>query len=279
MAATLPHARAHITLISVACICVLGISDLAIADEHPDWDLQFGAGVAYMPDYSGARASGPRLRIWADGAYRTRDYGTFAIDSGSLTIDPELRWDLVDTRDAGFGLLVGYRSGRVDSAPGFASANSGSAQFAGLPNIRGSIDAGVEGHVSVFGVPLFAQIRSAVSGPQGALINIGLYLPLSPGSSLELTLLPTVTWADGREMRTFYGVTAEQSAASGFAPYSPSAGWENAAVEVVGDWQIGIGWHLIGSLAYQRLLRDAAASPLVQTRNQTSALAGIAWSF
>lgn len=270
---------ARITFVGVAFACALGMDDLAIAEEHPDWDLQIGAGIAYLPDYSGARASSPRLRLWGDGAYRTPDFGTFAIDSGSLTIDPELRWDFVDKRDLGFGVLVGYRSGRSDTSPGFASANGGSARLAGQPNIRGSIDAGIEGHVAVFGVPLFAQVRSATSGPQGALVNIGIYLPQSLGSAFELTLLPTVTWANGREMRAFYGVSAEQSTTTGFAAYNPPAGWENAALEAVGDWRIGIGWHLIASVAYQRLLGNAAASPLVQTRNQASALAGIAWSF
>ena len=270
---------ARFAFIGVACTSVLGMNDLVIADEHPSWDLQIGAGVAYMPDYSGASASSPRLRIWADGAYRTQNLGTFAIDSGSLTIDPELRWDFVDTRDLGFGVLLGYRSGRGDSSPGFTSANGGSARLAGLPNISGSIDAGIEGHVAVLGVPLFAQVRSAITGPQGTLANVGMYLPVSLGSEFELTVLPTVTWADGRQMRAFYGVTAEQSATTAFAVYSPSAGWENAALEVAGDWRIGIGWHLIASIAYQRLLGNAAASPLVQTKNQASALAGVAWSF
>jgi len=274
---TLPAARTLVA--SVACACALGINGPALADEHPDWDLQFGAGIASMPDYSGASASSARLRVWVDGAYRTANFGTFAIDSGSLTIDPELRWDFVDSRELGYGVLVGYRSGRGDSSPSFASANSGSARLSGLPNISGAIDVGLVGHIAVFGVPLFAQVRSAVNGAQGTLVNVGAYLALPLDAAIELTVLPTVTWANGREMRAFYGITAEQSATTGFAAYSPSAGWENAALEVAGDWNIGSGWHLLASVAYQRLLGNAAASPLTQTRNQPSAFAGAAWNF
>ncbi|MEO8739628.1 MAG: MipA/OmpV family protein [Casimicrobiaceae bacterium] len=274
---TLLSARSFVA--SVACAFALGMNGLALADEHPEWDLQFGAGVATLPEYSGASASSARLRVWADGSYRTANLGTFSIDSGSLTIDPELRWDFVDRRDLGFGVLLGYRSGRGDSKPSFGSANNGSARLIGLPNISGAVDVGVVGHVAVFNVPLFAQIRSAVSGPQGTLVNIGVYLPLPLNAAFELTVLPTLTWANGREMRAFYGVTAEQSATSEFAAYNPSAGWENAALEVAGDWKIGSGWHLLASVAYQRLLSNAAASPLVQTRNQPSAFAGVAWNF
>ena len=270
---------ARTAILIAACALVLVASDRAIADEHPAWDLQIGVGVASMPDYSGAGASGPRLRAWADGGYRTSNFGTFALDSGSLTVDPELRWDFVDSPDLGFGVLLGYRSGRGDTSPGFTSANSGSARLAGLPTIRGTIDAGVEGHVSVFGVPLFAQIRSATGGPQGTLVTIGAYLPQSLGSDFELTLLPTMTWVDSREMRAFYGISIEGAAKTGFTTYNPPAGWENAALEVVGDWRMGGGWHLLASVAYQRLLGDAATSPLVQTRNQKSAVAAVAWSF
>ena len=270
---------ARIKVASVAYACALSISGPAAADEHPEWDLQLGTGVALMPDYSGASTSSPRLKVWADGAYRTENIGTFSIDSGSLTIDPELRWGFVDGRDLGYGLLLGYRSGRGDSSPRFASSNSGNARLNGLPTISGAIDVGVVGHISAFGVPVFAQVRTAVNGSQGTLAIVGLYLPLTLNTSVDLTVLPTVTWANGREMRTFYGVTMGESAITGFAPYSPSPGWENAALEVASDWKIGRGWHLLASVAFQRLLGNAAESPLTQTKNQTSAFAGVGWDF
>lgn len=262
-----------------ACACIFGGIGSAIADQERAWELQVGTGIAYVPDYSGSRTSGPRLRLWADGKYRTGDLGTFALDSGSLTIDPEFRWDFIDKSDLGAGVLVGYRFGRNSSNPGLTSTDDGSARLAGLTDVSGAFDAGVAGHVMVFGVPLFAQVRSALSGAQGMLVNLGFFLPVSPVSSLELVLLPTVTWANARQMRAFFGVTNAESAASGFAAFTPVSGWENAALEVSADWGAGSGLHLIASFAYQRLLAAAAASPIVQTRNQTSALAGIAWSF
>jgi outer membrane protein len=110
-------------------------------------------------------------------------------------------------------------------------------------------------------------------------VNVGLFLPAAPVSNLELVLLPTVTWANARQVRAFYGVTDAESAANGFAAYAPGAGWENAAFEIGADWSAGGGLHFIASFAYQRLLGEAAGSPIVQTRNQSSALGGIAWRF
>ena len=261
------------------CICVLAGIGPALADQQPPWELQVGTGIAYVPDYSGSRASAPRLRLWADGNYRTADLGTFGLDSGSLTIDPELRWDIVNKPDLAAGALLGYRFGRDSSSPGLTSTSDGSPRLAGLANVDGTFDAGLAGHVSLLGVPVFAQVRSALSGQQGTLVNVGCFLPVSPVSTLELIFLPTLTWANARQMRAFYGVTPAESVASGFAVYTPGAAWENASLEISADWSAGDRVHLIASFAYQRLLAAAAASPLVQTRNQTSALAGVAWSF
>jgi outer membrane scaffolding protein for murein synthesis (MipA/OmpV family) len=263
----------------LAFACGLVVAKVAEADEKRNWDLALGIGVAYAPDYAGASATSPRLRVWADGAYRTDGFGTLALDSGSLTIAPEVRWDFVDSLDSGIGVLVGYRGGRNDRNPGFTSVGDGSARLQGLPSVGGAIDAGVGGHVTVLGVPLFAQVRTAMHGPQGALLNLGAYLPFKPGLDLELTVLPTVTWSNARQMRAFYGVSPTAATTSGFASYDPSAGWENAAVEIAGDWRVSGGWHIVASVACQRLLGNAARSPIVQTANQASALAGVALDF
>jgi outer membrane scaffolding protein for murein synthesis (MipA/OmpV family) len=251
----------------------------AFADESRPWDLTLGAGVASMPQYSGASSSHPRVRLWADAEYRTADFGSVALDSGSLTIDPEVRWNVIDRAEAGFGPLIGYRFGRDDKNPGLSSSSDGSSRLRGLPDVDSAVDAGVQGHLRLLGVPVFAQVRSALSGSQGTLFNLGLFLPLFPESALALTVLPTLTWADARQMRALYGVSPSASSASGFAVYAPGAGWENAALELVAEWRVTGSARLVGSVAFERLLDDAASSPIVQSRNQRSVLGGVTWSF
>ena len=242
-------------------------------------ELELGIGTASSPDFSGSSASVAQLRIWANGTYRTADYGTFALDSGSLTIDPELRWNFVDSPDAGLGVLAGYRPGRNDRNPTFVGWNSGSEALAGLPTVPSTVDLGAQGYVAVYGLPLFAQLRSAVGSAQGTLVILGAFATFSLGANAEMTVLPTVTWADARQMRTFYGVGAEASAASGFSPYAPGAGWQNTALEFGGDWRIVREWHLVASIAYERLLAGAANSPIVDRKNQMSGLVGLAWHY
>jgi outer membrane scaffolding protein for murein synthesis (MipA/OmpV family) len=249
----------------------------AMAEERR-WDAEFGAGVAYLPDYEGSSTVSPRLRIWADGAYRTEGCGTFALDSGSLTIPPEARWDFVDSPDAAVGVLAGYRTGRTDNNPGFTSANDGSARLRGVPNVGAAVDVGVTGHLTFLSVPVFGQLRSALNSPQGTLVILGAYLSFEPTSNLEVTILPTATWANARQMRAFFGVNPSAAQASGFPAYSPAGGWQNASLEIGAAWHIGDGWHFVASVAYQRLLSAAARSPLVRSTNQPGILAGIAFS-
>ena len=256
--------------------CVLIARFATAAETERAWDLEMGIGTTSAPDYTGASASSLQLRVWIDGSYRTAALGTFAIDSGSLTIDPELRWEPIGSAVAGVGVLVGYRPGRSDRRPGFASLSGGDAALRGLPQIAAAIDAGVEGHLSAFGLPVFTQARSALNGSQGTLVTLGAYAPLPMGRGDELTLLPTVTWVDARQMRAFYGVAAAQSAASGVPEYRPGSGWENVALEIVGDWRLVNGWHLVASLAYERVIGNAMHSPLVVSKNQFSGLVGFA---
>jgi MipA family protein len=255
------------------------VAAAAAAAETRDWDLTVGVAGANEPNYSGASATSWRWVVWADGAYRTDGFGTVALDSGSLTIAPEVRWDVLDSTDTGVGPLIGYRSGRSNYNPGFPSADHGSTLPPGLPTVKGAIDAGLAGHVTIFGLPLFAQVRAALGGPQGGLVNMGAYMPFEPTPDLEVTVLPTVTWANARQMNAFYGVSAATSMASGLTSFDPGGGWENAAIEFGVDWRVSGEWHIIASAAYLRLLGNAVHSPIVQTPNQPSALLGIARQF
>ena len=246
-----------------------GVTVLPVHETRPAY-LSEEYFARYGEILQTARESGMRVVFYDD---------TFAFDSGSLVLNPEVRWNFLDGRDAAFGLLLGYRDGRDEEDPGLLGGGTGSTRLQGMGTIDTAVDAGVQGHVLVFGVPLFAQVRSALNSEQGTLAILGAYVPLKLGSSFELTVMPTVTWADSTQMQAFYSVTPVQSARSGFRTYEAGSGWQSAALEIGGDLTISGGWHAIGSVAYQRLLADAAASPVVQEKGQASGLLGLSYRF
>jgi outer membrane protein len=262
-----------------AMLLALGSAQAAGVEKSArPWLFELGFGASDQPDYSGSQGSSPRLLLWANGEYATENWGRFALDSAPLTLDPQFRWEFIDSREYGLGLLLGYRKGRNDRSPGWVG-DTGSARLKGMGNVSPAVDGGLSGFVQILGIPLFAQLRAALNGDQGTIGVLGAYLPLELTSRFELTVLPSLTWANGKQMQAFYGVTPAQSAASGFKVYDPGSGWQNAALELLGDWNVGGPWHLIGAVGYQRLLGKAADSPLTQDKNQWSGLLGLSYRF
>jgi MipA family protein len=85
--------------------------------------------------------------------------------------------------------------------------------------------------------------------------------------------------AGDRYLQTWYGVTAEQSARSGYPVYKPSEGLRD--VHTSATWRIEFDpqWAGFTSLGATRLLGAAADSPLTRQRNGYSISAGIARRF
>ncbi len=106
----------------------------------------------------------------------------------------------------------------------------------------------------------------------------------------ELRASPDTTWSFGgalayagdRHMQTYFGITEEQSARTGYPVYTPPAGLRdvsasiNGRSQLGGDWQ---RWHVFYGGSASRLLGPAAASPLTRQRNAWSVNAGLAYRF
>lgn len=121
------------TMHAAMTVALLALGTTRAAEDDKagrPWQLELGVGASYEPNYSSADASSPRLLLWASGEYRTERWGTFALDSGLLTLDPQLRWTFGDDKNYGIGPLLGYRTGRNDSDPGWF-ADSGNDRLEG----------------------------------------------------------------------------------------------------------------------------------------------------
>ena len=83
--------------------------------------------------------------------------------------------------------------------------------------------------------------------------------------------------------RTYFGVTAPQSVASGLPVYNPGKGWKDinfgalANFSLSGDLRKGLSLFAIGN--YERLLGDFKRSPVVRDRDQWFGGVGLAYTF
>jgi outer membrane protein len=81
---------------------------------------------------------------------------------------------------------------------------------------------------------------------------------------------PGMTLMDGQYAQTYYGVTAAQSASSGYGTYKAAAGINALRFGASANYEISREWSLGAKLSVSKLQGDAANSPTVKNGAQTS---------
>ena len=121
-----------------------------------------------------------------------------------------------------------------------------------------------------FPMILRVDARQFIGGAQGAVGDAAVYLPL-PGSSKSFVMFagPSITFATNHYLQTLYGVTPEQSAASGHPVYEiPHAGTTAAGVGFSATKFLTPRLLLNLDAALNQIRGSPAHSPVVQTRTQ-----------
>lgn len=107
------------------------------------------------------------------------------------------------------------------------------------------------------------------------------------GLTRERPLAPRWTWslgagvslADGRYMRSYYGVSAAEAQASGHPVYTPGAGLRDVSVASTVRLELDRHWSAYAGAGIGRLLGPAARSPLTGNSLQWSVSSGVARRF
>jgi outer membrane protein len=127
----------------------------------------------------------------------------------------------------------------------------------------------------------WVAVRYGFGGYEGTVGEAGFDVVVRPSAETEVTFGPRASFASRDYMQTYFGVTAPEAARSGMSAYSPSAGLKGAGAEVIGRYQFTPQWAVIGSVAFERLLGDAADSPIAKAgdENQFTAKLGLSYRF
>jgi MipA family protein len=121
----------------------------------------------------------------------------------------------------------------------------------------------------------FLTLQTGVMGGSGSRgdgiqAEAGATIGAPIGSSTLVGLTLGATWANAPYMRTYYGVSAEESAAGGLPTFQPRSGWMDVNLALVGETKINDRWKISGQVLGARLTRDARNSPVTDSRVQTS---------
>ncbi|MGE5539924.1 MAG: MipA/OmpV family protein [Gemmatimonas sp.] len=248
--------RVLIAALSVAAWALAWHSPAA-ADEtlHDQWDITLGAGVGYEPDYEGADSHSfeplPYFDItWYDANGLARTF---------LNVDDGLGIYLFSTPTVRIGPLLTWRPGRRERW---------SSDLKGLGDASSSFQAGAiaeyQPHDCCY---VFLKARHDIDPDNATFVDVGgeVTAPLAP-QHWFLNLRLTATWATRSGLQPMFGITPGQSTASGLAVYSPSSGMRDAVVQPSLIYDLDGHWAIAARVKYQRLLDQAADSPLIKTR-------------
>lgn len=273
MNATLTNKPPRPVLASGAALLALLCAAPAHAQDEPEddgddrgWIVTLGGGVQAYPHFPGD----DDLRIYPMPILGFRREGT------PLPLE-------APDEGRGFGILG--RDSPVNFGPAIQFQNKRDEEDVGAPvgNVGFTVEAGA--FVEAFlgeNFRLRAEGRRGIGGHEAWVGDLGADLFIHDGERYVLSIGPRLRLGDNDYMDAYFGVTPIVSAAAGLPAFNPSGG-----VYAVGGaggltYELGGGVGLHAYVRYDRLVGDAADSPIV-TRfgsvDQFGAGLGLSYSF
>jgi len=222
----------------------------------PRWRTVIGLGLEVQPVYSGATAyhlsGGPDLLIY----YR---------DIAFISTGEGLGYNFLRGDHYQFGLGITYDLGRKETDDLTNLHGMGDISPAPVAKLYGSVVLSRK-----FPLILRVDARQFIGGTGGAVGDASVYTPL-PGSSKRFVMFagPSITVADHHYLQSLYGVTAQQSLASGHPEFLITHnGTASAGVGFSATKFLGKHWLINLDAAISQLRGDPAHSPIVECRTQ-----------
>ncbi|GAB4519713.1 MAG: MipA/OmpV family protein [Roseibium sp.] len=188
----------------------------------------------------------------------------------------------------GLGQVVdGRRRSGVFFYPAFnfigERSASDSADLTGTRTIDWALELGLGGGFRTEHFRAFAELRQGINGHTGQVGQLGLDGIVYPAEKWEVSFGPRADFASGEYMDTYFGVTAAEASRSGgrLTRYDPGAGFKSVGLSARAsyDFNDDVRLHIQGG--YDRLIGDAADSPIADngSKDQFSLGVGVSYRF
>jgi outer membrane scaffolding protein for murein synthesis (MipA/OmpV family) len=169
--------------------------------------------------------------------------------------------------------VPGVRLG-VTLLPDLGRSASSSDRLRGWGDIGAGVDLKVFGQLRVVGpIAVLAGVRRQLGAGNGTVVDAGLTGTLPLLRRLFVSATGTVTWANARYTRSYFGVDADQSAAalshgSVVPTFAAGAGLRDTSLALLASFRIDQHWSVNSIARAEVLLGDASRSPLTERRLQ-----------
>ncbi|QIL03156.1 MipA/OmpV family protein [Sphingomonas sinipercae] len=253
-------------LLTVASVILVAVPVAeASAQAVGTYRVRAGLGAQMRPEYLGSDG-----REWAP-------YPKVSIAKGDEPFGfgaPDDSFGIKLVRSGGFsiGPAAKIRSGRKDSD-------------VGLP--LGKVDRAVE--IGAFAEQqvsksfrLRGEVLKAVSGHDGLVGSLGADYVNRDGDKYLFSIGPRLRLADKKFHEAYFGVTPQAALATGLDAYNPGGGIYAVGMTSSANYALNKDWGLFGYGRYDRLVGDAAKSPVIRdigSRDQFSVGAGLTYTF
>ena len=128
-------------------------------------------------------------------------------------------------------------------------------------------------------VTLLARGRQHADSDRGAQADLRLSAGVYGSGGVLAGVFAQATWANAKSARSFYGITPQQSAATGLPAFDATSGPLFISLGFLGSVDLSRQWVAVWNLERRGLRGDAARSPLAERSWNTYAGAGLAYRF
>jgi outer membrane protein len=249
----------------IASALLLPAWTAASAQDADGHRVRVGLGAQVMPKYVGADDTQVLPYVGVDIAKGTNEFRFGAPDDG-------------------FGIPI-FTSGNFSFGPVANIATGRKNKDVGAPVGRVKTTLELGGFAQVFAtesIRFRAEVRKGVNGHEGIVSSFGVDQVWRDGDRYVISIGPRVLVSDSRYQRAYFGVTPTTSLATGLPVYRPDGGIHAIAATSGMSYQFSPQWGVFGYGRIERLVGDAAKSPIVRefgSRNQLSAGLGISYTF
>jgi outer membrane protein len=248
---------------TAAALCTCLIASLALTgpaaaqEEDAPRRTRVGLGVQLVPSYPGADSH--NVLPMFDLARASGD-DPFAFQAP----DESFGFALVRKGGFAFGPVLGFEGSRTAKDVGAPLDKvdatielGGFAQYAISPSFRTSLEA-----------------RRGIGGHEGWTGTAGADYVARDDDKYLFSIGPRLTWSDARYQRAYFGVTPAEAAKSGLAAFRPGAGVQALGATASFLTQLSRRWGIYSYAKYDRLVSDAARSPVVRRHGSRDQLSG-----
>ncbi len=232
-----------------------------------DWTVKVGVGGEYRPNFEGAnRSMLSPVPIFSIRRAGSAEQFRAPRDAAGISF--------LDM--AGFHVGPAFKYVAARNAADFA-------ELRGLGDVNAAFEIG--GFLDYFPVAWLrgrVEVLQGFGGHHGVVANFSsdLIVPVAPQWTLSGG--PRLTVQSSAATAPYFGINLAQAMASGLPQFNARGGVHSAGAGAQLRYQYNPQWEVHTYVEYQRLLGDAAASPLVQQRgspNQVTVGVGASYSF